>query len=229
LGLFSISCLPFSVSWAGLGIYAGLELSLSMVLRFIGNSVLFVSHVLLMTGYLRHALTLPDSKPNLERWAWLVYPLGLALPVLALLGFGWLNRPDLAGLSLVEWLLGLVALASAVVFWLVLRRTQLQPGLSPEEINPEASTQPARSSLGEVSQRFQTVAAKSTTWNTTFWANVLSLSWFYRLAWLVYQVLSRILGWINRVLEGEGGLVWTFVLLALLLTLFTGGVQGSIR
>jgi hypothetical protein len=68
----------------------------------------------------------------------------------------------------------------------------------------------------------QPAAIRGTAWSTTIWASLLSLTWLYRLAWLLYRGVGRVLGWLNRVLEGEGGLVWAFVLLAILLTLFVG-------
>jgi hypothetical protein len=46
--------------------------------------------------------------------------------------------------------------------------------------------------------------------------------WFYRLAWFIYQTSGRFLNWLTRVLEGDGGLIWAFVLLAFLWSLFLG-------
>jgi hypothetical protein len=46
-----------------------------------------------------------------------------------------------------------------------------------------------------------------------------SFNWFYRLVWGIYQQLSRVVAFLNLILEGEGGILWTLLLLALLLSL----------
>ena len=47
-----------------------------------------------------------------------------------------------------------------------------------------------------------------------------SFGWLYRLLWELFQLFGRGLRLGNQVLEGEGGILWTFLLLALLLSLF---------
>jgi hypothetical protein len=46
-----------------------------------------------------------------------------------------------------------------------------------------------------------------------------SFDWFYRLVWGVYQQLSRVVAFLNLIQEGEGGILWTLLLLTLLLSL----------
>jgi len=48
---------------------------------------------------------------------------------------------------------------------------------------------------------------------------VFSFSWLYQLFWGVYRLVGRFLALINLILEGEGGILWTILLLTLLLSL----------
>ncbi len=50
------------------------------------------------------------------------------------------------------------------------------------------------------------------------WTYILSLSWLYRLLWAVYGVLARLVNLISSALEGQGGFLWTLVILVLLYT-----------
>ncbi|NLG73290.1 MAG: hypothetical protein GX495_14770 [Chloroflexi bacterium] len=56
---------------------------------------------------------------------------------------------------------------------------------------------------------------------------ILSFQWLYHAFWAVYHFLGRIVSLINLILEGEGGILWTLLLLVLLLSLviqqFAGG------
>jgi hypothetical protein len=49
--------------------------------------------------------------------------------------------------------------------------------------------------------------------------STFSLEWLYRQLWVAYRYMSRPVGFINLVLEGEGGLLWTMLLLTLLIAL----------
>jgi hypothetical protein len=76
--------------------------------------VLFwVVHILLLLGFARHSLRLSGSFSGLERWVVLVYPFGLGLLMLVYYWIGWRIRPELAGLPLVYWLEGPLALLVA--------------------------------------------------------------------------------------------------------------------
>ena len=44
---------------------------------------------------------------------------------------------------------------------------------------------------------------------------LFSLNWLYRLLWGIFRQISRLLALVSRILEGEGGLLWAFVLLVL--------------
>jgi hypothetical protein len=53
----------------------------------------------------------------------------------------------------------------------------------------------------------------------TFLREFFSMGWFYGLLWGAYHLLRRGISSINLILEGEGGILWTLLLLTLLLSL----------
>jgi hypothetical protein len=44
---------------------------------------------------------------------------------------------------------------------------------------------------------------------------VFSLNWLYRLLWSLYRLLQQAIQALTDILEGDGGVLWVFVLLAL--------------
>jgi hypothetical protein len=55
------------------------------------------------------------------------------------------------------------------------------------------------------------------------WADILRLNWLYRLLWSLFRLAERLSTALTGALEGEGGILWSLLLLVLLLSLFTGG------
>lgn len=53
------------------------------------------------------------------------------------------------------------------------------------------------------------------------WNRLFSLSWIARLVWTVYRSVGRLLAIGSRIIEGEGGLLWTILLLVILVSLLT--------
>ncbi|MFZ6026074.1 MAG: hypothetical protein ACOYYS_00045 [Chloroflexota bacterium] len=59
----------------------------------------------------------------------------------------------------------------------------------------------------------------SQTWVLTL-QRLFSLDWLYRLMALGYRLVERMMGLVSQLLEGEGGLLWVFILVGLLVTLY---------
>lgn len=197
LGMVSISALPFSLTWAGLGMYS-MPLSGTLgAINWLVNILLFLSHTCILLGFIKYALRLPVEKPDLEQWMWLVYPTGLVVLIIFSLSLGWGLLPEMDSIPVVNWVAGLFTLAAAVGVWWWGRR--------------KAELPPAQSSF-----------RRGSDWSTTLWAYLLSMKWLYRVAWLFYKGIGRVLEGFTRVLEGDGGLLWAFVLLGLLWSLFLG-------
>ncbi|KAF0108592.1 MAG: hypothetical protein FD146_478 [Anaerolineaceae bacterium] len=53
------------------------------------------------------------------------------------------------------------------------------------------------------------------------WSEALRLGWLYRSVWAFYRFLGRASRIITNALEGEGGILWSFLLLVLLLSVFS--------
>ncbi|MEJ2707280.1 MAG: hypothetical protein P8074_06670 [Anaerolineales bacterium] len=51
--------------------------------------------------------------------------------------------------------------------------------------------------------------------------NFLSFDWLYRALWGLYHSFGRAVRFINLILEGEGGILWTLLLLTLMISLLT--------
>jgi hypothetical protein len=49
------------------------------------------------------------------------------------------------------------------------------------------------------------------------------LNWFYKLLWWISLLVQRLIQIITVILEGDGGLIWAMVLLAMLVISLQGG------
>ena len=193
LGLFGISGLPFSPVWLSSSIYtistplltpAGNTLVVSdTILAFLSRLLLLFSQVLLMLGYIRHALRTVEVKPPLERWMWVLYPSVLFMLPLAQILLGWLNRLEWYGLPLESWFSGLVICSLTAIGWFF--RKKILP------VIPSKLT---------VSMR------------------KVSFKWINELFRSFDRYVSVLLGSFTKIMEGEGGILWSLVILALLFT-----------
>jgi hypothetical protein len=56
--------------------------------------------------------------------------------------------------------------------------------------------------------------------------SLANLDWLYRLVWKVFRVMRYFFQWSNTLLESQAGILWAFLLLVLLLTLFSPSNLG---
>jgi hypothetical protein len=158
---------------------------------------LFLSaHAMLVAGYVRHLARAGDTElVELPSWAQAAYPFGMAiLAVTILLGglWGWPGAFDLGA-----WPLGLVSFALSGALTIALFRL------------------PQR---GLLMARVETFERQET--RPTRLAAVLQV--FPRLARSLYQGMSQLIIYISALLEGDGGLLWTLLLLVLLASFLRG-------
>jgi hypothetical protein len=215
LFLFSARDLRLSI-WPALGGLALTGLPLTPAgAGWLGLSVLPINlpdvwfllvHVLLLLGYARHVLRAEETLSTMERWIRGVYPFGLlVLVVTAWLAafFGWPGAPWLE-----RWWASLPALLLAAALWFGLRRLLLPWWHSHPEQTGWVSSLAAPA--GRVLN------------------NLLGLNWLYRLgAWLYLQA-QRLVQALTVILEGEGGVLWVLVLLALLVSLLQSSGAGGV-
>jgi hypothetical protein len=195
LGVLGLAGLPFTPAASG---WTGL---LTSPFSFL-DIVFILAVALLIIGYVRHALRAEDALETLDRWIQIVYPFGLILLVITswVIGiFGWPGS-----LTADVWWGGLAAAVLATGGWLWIH----------------------------LSSRFRIMQARPPSWFVMLMrqsgnglAAFFRLDWAYQLLGLLFQLLQRIVQMINTILEGEGGMLWVLLLLALLVSLVQSGVQ----
>ena len=189
LGLIGLLGLPFTPAaggWVGL---LGSPVN--------GNGLLFlVAQALLAIGYIRHALAPARPWSELETWARAVYPLGLALLIVADILIGIWGGPGFRTLGI--WWAAVIS--TAFIGFLVIGSRLLRPA--------------AR--VGWLVTLGQRVV--------NFLSKIISLTWFYRLLEWFYARLGQVVRFLSLIFEGDGGVLWTLVFLALLITLIRSQV-----
>ena len=189
LGLLTFSGLPFTPAASG-------WLGVFNPPFQIWQVLLLIAHAVVMLGYVRFMLAPGDDLARMERWIQAAYPLGLGMIVLGAIFTGLVGWPG--SFSPGMWWAGpasaaLAALAgTGVIIW-----------------RQRASQETALT-------RWYTNALHVT---AAFLAGLLNLGWLYRGMWWVYRRMAQAIQLITDILEGDGGVLWAMVLLALLFSL----------
>ncbi len=194
LGALGLSALPFTPASAGwLGLWAQ---------PFDPASIFFLlAHVALLAGYLRHVITPGESLRGLERWVQGIYPFGLLMLVVTQWIAAWFSLPQ--SFALIAWVgvaTTLLALAALAV--------------SARLMRPSA-THADEEQAGWVSIMGQRVGR--------WMGAIFRLDWVYRLGMYLYGGLRAVVSFLITILEGDGGVLWAMVLLALLISLLRIG------
>jgi hypothetical protein len=208
LGLLGFVGLPFTPTWGGMQLYT----SLSIIWLI---PIFMLAHALLVAGYIRHAIRPEPMPERSQRWIWLLYPLGLALfavmQMVLYAGFAWfwqfshqagesniwISMHDYSNLPLLTWFSGAIALGlAALILWI---KYQRQPWVLPVPRLPGGLV--------------------------AFGQKLFSSRWFYDILGIAMRLSVRFVRQLTAVLEGEGGILWVLVLLALLVALLLRGGQ----
>jgi hypothetical protein len=162
---------------------------------------IFIALFLLFYGYYRFAMQPGDGFSSMERWAQPIYPLGLLVLISSQWVVGLWGFPG--SLTVGVWWAGVVpiVITGAVLFWTRQPRNALAAG---------------DNRIGLV----YTLAIKF--WNPL--TEFFSLNWFYNLLGYLYNFFERLLYASTLVLEGDGGVLWALLFLAILITLTRVGV-----
>lgn len=160
----------------------------------LGDAALIFSVSLLLVGYARLALRPGDNFSELEGWVKGFYPVGLTIMVAsgwiaAVLGFS-------GGFLPAAWQPAVAAVVGAAVLGL-------------------AGWQSKRIATLPFSPSVQRVAKTGWGWLIQF----LQFKWLYDSLWAFYRGLRSLVAFLTLLFEGEGGLLWSFLLLALMLTI----------
>ena len=194
LGLLGFSALPFTPAAGGWQGILSGPLSVWQV-------VTLIAHILLMLGYLRFAVRPGERLRDMERWVQVAYPLGLFVLVAAQWLVGTLGWKDVLTVG-VWWVAPLSGLGLALGGGLSLLRQRM-------ELSGSAPVQ------------WYLLAARRV---AGFLARLLSLRWLYDVLWAIYNRVEQLVQFLTSLLEGDGGVLWVFVLLALVVSLLTSRV-----
>jgi len=154
-------------------------------------------------GYFRHLLRPEGDYSGLDRWIQRTYPVGLLLLTAAQGIIFYRTFP--ASFKLQYWWAGTTAFVLALTGMLVWNRIQQRTEVS------------ARQNL------FSLITSRLSGWLNS----LLSLDWLYRILEGIYNVASSIVQVLTVTLEGEGGVLWALVLLALLISIIKTGVVAK--
>ena len=192
-GLLGLVGLPFTPLASG---WAGLVANGLNLWTFL----FLISHVILVLGYVNRIMR-PGGEPRaLESWARLVYPLSLIIIIQVIIALGLVGWPG--SLILGVWWLPLISnllvIAITILTW--------RYGSGTPKIHLPNSSNFTK----VISQIFLRLEP------------IFRLDWIYLSAWRINDFLGRILGAFSAILEGEGGILWTILLLVLFISLLTG-------
>jgi hypothetical protein len=189
LEFVAMTMLPFTPAWEGGRLY--LPPFSPFLVAFL------VAQVFLIAGYLQHALREERPLERVERWVWLIYPLGLAFLPLShyFIGLrGWQvavsQNPEQFSFSRLLPGLLLLGLFALGMFW-----SQQGPRLS-----------------------------RNLTSSLTF---IFSFQWLYRILWDAYRITGRLVSFLSAVFEGDGGILWALLLLTLFMSFLFQGRPGG--
>lgn len=193
-GLIGIIGLPFTPAASG---WAG----------FVSNGVtvwtfLFIlTHAIMVLGYLERVMQTGGEVGALESWARLVFPLSFIIIIQAVITLGLVGWPG--SLTPGVWWLGLVSIIILTAALFLIRRL----GLTPPYLKITSS-----SKSGNAMNRILPVFEK-----------FFRFGWLYQLLWLLFRFVERILKGFSMILESQGGVLWTILLLVLLISVLFGG------
>ena len=195
LGFIGFSALPFSPTWLGTNLYAlsGVpSTTTTPFLSYLLSLFFLLTHSLLLAGFIRHILRgiYPHEQLNndhFERWVWFLFPFGLIFILVAHFLIGVLLYPNLNEIQLTGWIMGVVAVIFSGVIWYYHMRY------------------------------LQSSTHRDQTTTTSPFSKFLSLEWLFQFFGSLFHSLSRFIALISTILEGDGGILWAFVLFALII------------
>lgn len=197
IGMLGMIALPYTPAASG---WMGL---VGQSLNFWGV-LMILAHAILILGYIRYILTARSATTGLETWAKITFPLGFILIIQTNIALGIVGWPGVFTGEL--WLPSIISIiivsATVIAFWRL--------NISPYEIQFSENNKTV-TRIRAISHRIQTI---------------FSFQWFYQVLLAGYHSLSRVFITIISILEGEGGILWSIVLLILIITIIFSQAGG---
>jgi len=193
LGLIGMIGLPYTPIASG---WSGLTADgLTLWLFFY-----IIAHALTVLGYLKFSMEPGGETSVLESWARLVYPLGLIIIIQSIITLGLIGWPG--SLTLGVWWFPIISILLILGALYLIRIA----GFDTANIKLPSSSG----------------ITKALNWILPKLEPVFRLEWVYKLAWRIIDGFSRVLRIFSAIIEGEGGILWTILLLVLLISLLSG-------
>jgi hypothetical protein len=194
LGFVCFSTLPFSPTWLGTGLFTIAGTSPSIVTPFLSylfSVAFFLTFSLFLAGFIRNILRgiIPYKEQlevHTERWVWFLFPIGLIFILAAHFLIGVMLYPELRNIPISGWIIGAIAAIISGIIWYLHMRY--------------------------VQANVRRIQIPSPSFITKF----LSLEWLFQFFGSIYHSLSRFIDLMSTILEGDGGILWAFVLFALI-------------
>jgi hypothetical protein len=155
---------------------------------------------MMIWGYLRHAQRPRDELYRMERWIHVVYIAGLLFLVLGQWAVGVWGWPGsrTPGVWWASIFMSLLVALGGIAFYSIR--------------NVKDGERPSARWIGAVARQVGGVMV-----------GFLRLNWLYRFFVWVYQVIQNVIQLLTEIFEGDGGILWSLVLLALLVSLIWSG------
>lgn len=211
LGMLGLAGLPFTPAAAGVAALVSGPFSL-FTLAFI------LAVVFLLWGFLRHILRPRDELYRMERWVHTVYPVGLMALVLGqwtITVLGWTGSLT-AGIWWASVAITLLA-AAGIVLAFSLRGLFREP--APDEVESGAMLSATQRSVVATWRWVRIFVQRA----GGALANFFALNWMYRFITWIYQGVHNLVQLLTAMLEGDGGILWALVILALIISLVWSG------
>jgi len=167
----------------------------------LAGGFLLITYVFLSAGYFRHAFSPGESFKALDRWAQIIYPAGLTLIVIS------------------QWLINVVGWPGSFTWgaWKVIIPTALV-------LSALSFLFYRRGNNGDVNS-LRTWHKELGTRIGRPLTNFFSLNWLNALPKWIYKGAAAIVYFVSAVLEGDGGILWALLIVALLTTFFIPGIM----
>ncbi len=194
-GILGFVGLPFTPAAAG---WVGVIYASSGLV----DVLFFLAVICLILGYLRHIFRPREELYPMERWVHTVFPGGLLFLIAGEWLIGGIGWPGSLTLGVIWPSLVVVSIAGIGVGLAI----SLRRSLSKDAI--------AERWLGVFSRQVGGVLSA-----------IFRLNWLYQVIAWFYRLLQSTVQMLTAVLEGDGGILWSLVMLALLISLILAGVS----
>jgi hypothetical protein len=168
---------------------------------FISIPMFMLAAAFLFSGYLKFSQIPEGDFSGVDRWVKVVYPSGLGILIVSQWVIFIRNLPG--SFTFTYWWCGVTVFILALLIF-----------LWQQQILPKS-----------IIQKYQWLSSSGKINIATRLDAVFGMNWLTLSAKVIFNIIQRILNLVSGVLEGQGGILWAILLLALLISYFQFGVN----